>query len=326
MAIIGIDISKQKFDCLWLRDVCSLKVKTKVFTNRPTGFADLVDWCCAQTGEAVGQLQVFLEATGVYHEPLAHYLHDRGVQVFVLNPAWVRSYARSLGVQGKTDRQDSLILARYGATQPVRPWTPERREVRELKALIARHEALQEDLQRELNRREKAEVSGSPGVLASIDNLVTALRQEAERVRQDIDDHIDRHDDLKRDRTLLQSIGGIGEVLSRHLLALLHSRDFNSARQCTAFVGLVPRPWQSGKTVEGRTVLSKAGPPRVRSKLYMGAIVAKRSNPDVKALYERLVARGKPRMSALGAAMRKLLQIAYGVLKTQRPYQPRQAL
>lgn len=326
MAIIGVDISKQKFDCLWLRDVCSLKVKTKVFANRPAGFADLIEWCCAQTGETPEQLQVFLEATGVYHEPLALYLHDRGVQVFVLNPARVREYARSLGMQGKTDKQDSLVLARYGATQPVRPWMPERREVRELKALIARHEALQEDLQRELNRREKAVVSGNLSVLASIDNLVKALQQEAARVRQDIDDHIDRHDDLKRDRALLQSIGGIGEVLSRHLLALLHSRNFSSARQCTAFVGLVPRPWQSGQSVQGRTVLSKAGSPRIRAKLYMGAIVAKGSNPDVKALYDRLLARGKPRMSALGAAMRKLLQIAYGVLKTQQPYQPRQAL
>ena len=326
MAVIGIDISKQKFDCLWLRDVRSLKVKTKVFANRPTGFAELIDWCCAQTGETVEQLQVFLEATGVYHEPLALYLHDRGVQVFVLNPARVREYARSLGIQGKTDKQDSLVLARYGATQPVRPWTPERREVRELKALIARHEALQNDLQREHNRREKAAVSGSLGVLASIDNVVKALQQEAERVRQDIDDHIDRHDDLKRDRALLQSIDGIGEVLSRHLLSLLHSRDFSSARQCTAFVGLAPRPWQSGKTVAAPTRLSKAGPPCLRAKLYMGAIVAKGCNPDVKALYERLLARGKARMSALGAAMRKLLQIAYGVLKTQRPYQPRQAL
>lgn len=165
MAIIGIDISKHKFDCLWLRDVRSLKVKTKVFANRSTGFAELIDWCCAQTGETVEQLQVFLEATGVYHEPLALYLHDRGVQVFVLNPARVREYARSLGIQGKTDKQDSLVLARYGATQPVRPWTPERREVRELKALIARHEALQDDLQRELNRREKKRRSA--GVRAS---------------------------------------------------------------------------------------------------------------------------------------------------------------
>ncbi|WP_442963811.1 transposase [Pseudomonas sp. EpS/L25] len=99
-------------------------------------------------------------------------------------------------------------------------------------------------------------------------------------------------------------------MLSRHLLALLHRRDFSSARQCTAFVGLVPRPWQSGKSVQGRTVPSKAGSPRIRAKLYRGAIVA-------KGMYERLLARGKPRMSALGAAVRKLLQIAYGVLKTQ---------
>ncbi|MBO3277201.1 IS110 family RNA-guided transposase [Pseudomonas schmalbachii] len=323
MTVIGIDVSKQKLDCLWLRDPESLKIKTKVFANQPSGFAALIDWCCAQTGETAGQLRVFLEATGVYHEALAYYLHDRGVQVFVLNPAHVRDYARSLGVRGKTDKQDSLVLARYGSSHQVRRWQPERREIRELKAMIARYEALQEDLQREANRREKAEITGSSiSVLASIDTMLSALRQEAERLRQDIDDHIDRHDGLKRDRELLQSIQGIGEVLSRHLLAMLHSRDFASARQCAAFAGLVPRPWESGSSVKGRAHLTKTGQPRLRAKLYMGAIVAKRYNPTVRALYQRLLARGKAKKSALGAAMRKLLQIAYGVLKTQTHYQP----
>ncbi len=323
MAVIGIDVSKQKLDCLWLRDPESLKVKTKVFANHTDGFAALVDWCCAHSGVAVGELKVFLEATGVYHECLAYYLHDRGVQVFVLNPAQVRDYARSLGIRGKTDKQDSLVLARFGTTQQARRWLPEAREIRELKAMIVRYEALQEDLQRELNRREKAEVSqASLSVVASIDTMLGALRQEAERLKQEIDDHIDRHDQLKRDRALLQSIQGIGDVLSRHLLAFLHSRDFGSARQCAAYAGLVPRPWDSGTSVKGKPRLTKAGQPRLRAKLYMGAIVAKQHNPTVKALYQRLLARGKAKMSALGAAMRKLVQIAYGVLKTQTPYQP----
>jgi transposase len=101
----------------------------------------------------------------------------------------------------------------------------------------------------------------------------------------------------------------------------MHSHAFHSAEQLAAYLGLVPVERQSGSSLMGRTRLSKAGPARVRAVLYMAAVVATRRNPHVKALYERLLARGKSKMSALGAAMRKLVHLCFGVIKNQQPYQ-----
>lgn len=125
MAVVGVDVSKKSIDVLWLRDLETLKVKTKTLPNTAKGFAELVSWLTKNADEPVTELQVFMEATGVYHESLAYHLHDQGAQVFVLNPAHVRDYARSIGSRGKTDKQDSFVLARYGATQSPRAWEPE---------------------------------------------------------------------------------------------------------------------------------------------------------------------------------------------------------
>jgi len=102
---------------------------------------------------------------------------------------------------------------------------------------------------------------------------------------------------------------------------LTTTHNFGSAEQLAAYLGLVPVERQSGGSVMGRTKLSKAGPAKIRAVLYMAAVVAIRCNPHVKSIYERLLARGKSKMSALGAAMRKLVHLCFGALKTRQPYQ-----
>src|SRR5690606_15671623 len=134
-----------------------------------------------------------------------------------------------------------------------------------------------------------------------------------------IDDHIDRHPQLKKDRELMASIPGVGAVISRIMLSLIHSRSFTQARQVSAFVGLVPRIQESGQW-KGRSRLSKQGPAKIRAKLYMAAIACAQWNPDIKAQYQRLLANGKSKMQALGAAMRKLVQICFGGVKHQSEY------
>ena len=134
-------------------------------------------------------------------------------------------------------------------------------------------------------------------------------------------DHIDQHPRLRQDRNLLLSIPAVGEKTAQRLVAVLRSRPFQSADQATAFLGLVPIECQSGSSLHRRPRLSKAGAPRIRAALYMAAVVAIRYNPHIRTLYERLLARGKAKMAALGAAMRKLVQLAFGVLKHQKPYQ-----
>lgn len=324
---IGIDVSKRKLDCLWLRQIEPRKVKSKVFPNTPTGHQQLLEWSQKQTGQPLHNLRFVMEATGIYHERLAYHLHEHGGEVAVLNPAQVRDYAKGIAVRTKTDRKDSLVLAQYGAKESVRLWKPEPAEVRKLKELLSRLEALQGDIQREHNRLEKA-LSGlcHPEVERSISTVLKGLEEEQKRLEAMIDDHINTHPQLKQDRQLLESIPGIGPTLSRVMTSVYRSKDFKQASQMAAYLGVVPIEQQSGTSVNKRPRLSKAGSARIRAKLYMPAVVACQYNPTAKALYERLLARGKCKMSALCAVMRKLIHLCFGVLKHQQKYSSQAAL
>lgn len=322
MMVIGIDVSKRKLDCAWLRDQTQRKVKTRVFDNNPSGFAALLQWAERNTGASPQALHFVLEATGVYHEALAYALHRAGARVSVVNPAQSRRYAESFGRRSKTDKKDSVMLAWYGATQQPQPWQPEPEAIRVLKALIARLEAVEEDIQRENNRLEKAEISGvAPEVIRSIRTVLAHLEAERQRLINEIEQHIDQNPTLKKDHSLLESIPGIGPVLSRTMTAMLRSRDFRSAAQAGAYVGLAPLHNQSGTSVRGRSAISKSGNSRIRAKLYMAAVVATKHNPTIRAFYRRLLDNGKSKMVALVAAMRKLVHICFGVLKHQQPFQ-----
>ncbi len=201
MAIIGIDVSKHKLDCLWLKDLSSLKVKSKVQANTPKGHQALMDWAVQQTGEAIESVHFIMEATGIYHEALAYALHEAGANVSIVNPAQMRDYAKSLGTRTKTDKKDSLVIARYGATQHPRLWQPEAPEIRRLKALLARYEMVKQDIQREQNRLEKAQITQvSDEVLLSIETVHKQLEAEKSRLAALIDEHSDQHPGLRQDR------------------------------------------------------------------------------------------------------------------------------
>jgi transposase len=321
MFFIGIDVSKAKLDCSLLLDVASSKRRAKTVANSKAGVSELLAWCVKQHASPY-ELHAILEGTGVYHEQAALALADAGVTVSIVNPAQVKDFGRSLGVRTKTDGVDSLVLARYGALLKPRPWTPPAQEARVLQALLSRREAIAQDLQRERNRLEKADATETPPLIRqSLLDSIAFLEQQLAKLQQDIDDHINKHPKLKADRELLVSIPAVGPQVGNHLLAVMHNHHFQSAEQLAAYLGLVPIERQSGTSILGRPRLSKAGPSRVRAVLYMAAIVGTQHNPHIKALYQRLQARGKTKMSALGAAMRKLVHLCFGVLKTRQPYQ-----
>jgi transposase len=324
MNIIGIDVSKLKLDCAWLKE--SNKIKAKAVANSPEGWQQLVAWAQTNTGSEIGGLHFVMEATGIYHENLAAWLYDNGANVSVVNPAHVKHYAQSLGVQAKNDKKDSAVLARYGQREQPSLWQPAPAEVRTLKALLSRLAAVEKDLQREKNRQEKAIVADTPDtVLKSITHMIGLFEAEQAALEKLIDEHIKKHKKLKDNKVLLESIPGVGKVVSRQMLMVLESHQFASASQCAAYLGLVPVQKESGSSLKARPQLAKNGNPRIRAKLYMATVTATRHNPDIKAQYERLTGKGKSKMSALGAAMRKLVQICYGVIKHQQPYQPQVA-
>lgn len=317
MFYLGIDVAKAKLDCALLNQ-STKKQKSKVVPNTSAGFAQLIEWLAKNDAHSP---HVIMEPTGVYHEPAALALTDSGLTVSLVNPAQLRNFAQGLGVKTKTDKADSSVLARYGATQNPPAWTAPSRSVRTLKALLARRDAVADDLQRELNRKEKATATETPGsVLKSIDDSIVYLEAALKRLQDMIDDHVDGDPDLRDKKNLLETIPGVGPRVSDHITALLAGRDFDTAEQLAAYLGLVPVQWESGSSVKGRPRMSKAGPAHLRKLLYMPAVVAIRWNPHIKAHYDRMLERGKSKMAAIGAAMRKLAHLCFGVVKNGKPY------
>lgn len=323
----GIDVSKEKLALGWLRDVNTGKKKTKVLNNTAVGHQQVVNWLLKTSQAKAEEILVTLEPTGVYHEALLYYLHEQGFNVLLVNPGKAKQYAESVNQIHKTDPQDAMMLANYGYAQhrQLSLWQPEAPQIRELKVMIRRLDALEKDLQRERNRQEAIKFSlSSDRVMASVQAMIRTLSEEIAALQKDIDDHINRYPDLKHNRALLESINGIGPVMSRELVCLFASKHFKNAKQVAAYLGLVPKLKQSG-TLKGRTTLSKTGDARIRAKLYMAAVSATQHNPDIHAQRNRLLKAGKLKMEALGAAMRKLVQICFGVIKHQRKFQPQVA-
>ncbi len=156
----------------------------------------------------------------------------------------------------------------------------------------------------------------------SIESVVSHLDEQIARTEKLIRKHINNHPLLRADRDLLLSIPGLGEATVARLMSEINFHQYESARQVAAFAGLVPRLRESGASVRGRARLSKMGAPRIRRSLYFPAVTALRCNPVIKAWARGLRERGKCKMQIIGAVMRKLIHLAYGVLKSGKPYDP----
>ena len=196
------------------------------------------------------------------------------------------------------------------------PPTPELLKLRQMVTFV---EALQEERTQQLNRLSAQ--PDLPEVQQALQDQLALLDKQIEQFQQAIHDHIDSHPDLRHQHDLLRSIKGIGEVTAAKLISV-NLRAFDSSRAVSAFSGLSPRVAESGSSVHQQTRLCKLGDASLRQALYMPAMAAQRSNPIIKAFCDRLAEHGKCKMAILGAAMRKLLCLAYGVLKSDMPFDP----
>jgi transposase len=312
----GLDVSKLKFNACLARE--GGKLRHKVFPNTPGGFAQLSDWLSEQ---GVKRAHACLEATGTYGDSLATDLHGHDHCVSVVNPAAIQAYARSHLSRTKTDRADAALIAGFCAERRPPGWHPPAPELRELQALVRRLDSLVEMRPTEQNRL----CSGVTvvAVRESVEELVAHLSEQIRRTGALIRSHTDRHPGLRRQRELLDTIPGVGEATAAALPAEVPDlKEYRSARQVAAFAGLVPRERQSGSSVRGRVRLPKSGNARLRKALYFPAVTALRCSPFFQAWAEGLRRRGKSKMAVIGAVMRKLIHLAYGVLKTGRPFDP----
>lgn len=317
---VGIDTAKKSFDVAALSDNGKIKTKARL-VNTATGHQELEAWLGKH---AEPNCWVVLEATSVYHEALAEFLYSKGYRVCVINPAVIHAFGKEELRRVKTDKADAKLIASYAQSKQakLRAWVPEPLPRRRLRALVRRLTDLNQLRQMEENRLDVADDS----VLGSIRSVISHLDHEIAETKKAIKDHIDDDPDLRQNRDLIITIKGLGETTASMLLGELGDPLlFKGARSIVAFAGLNPLINQSGEWT-GPTPISKTGSARIRTGLFMPGIVSIRWNPAIKALADRMKAKGKAPKQIVCAAMRKLLHIVYGVLKSGKPFDPQLAL
>jgi transposase len=317
--VVGIDVSKKKLDAALLADG---KLKYKVVENTNKGYEELVVWLRKQ-GVVIADVHACMESTGVYSEPVALGLLAMGMKVSVVNPNLVKGFGQSENIRNKNDRADAGVIARYCATMHPPPWEAPSPELQHLRSLTDRVAALKDMRQQEENRLEGYTTRNDLAMQAEAKQMIAHFDEAIKRLGKDIDDHIDRHPDLKRDVDLMTSIPGLGRVTAAKVISRVGDiRRFTDAKKLAAYLGVTPKQRQSGSSVRGRSTISRMGSGEVRTAMYMPAITAIRYNPLIAAFAERLSANGMAKMAVVVAAMRKLVHQIYGVVCSGRPFDP----
>jgi transposase len=304
--VVGIDVSKDRLD------VHVLPIGAAFFVSNDTaGIEDLI----SRLAELAPAL-VALEATGGFETLAAVQLGAAGLPAAIVNPAQVRSFADGLGRRAKTDAIDAAVIARFAVATGIEAKPLPGEQTRFLADLVARRRQImtmivaeEARLKRALNRPLKK----------SIARLLAALRRELASIDADLDAQIRNSPAWRIKEDLLSSVPGVGKAISRTLIAELPELGSLDRRQIAALVGLAPFTRQSGKW-RGNSFIA-GGRASVRTALFMGALVASRHNPVLKAFRDKLVANGKPKMVAIIATARKLLVILNAIIRDQKPWQ-----
>jgi transposase len=310
-SVLGIDIGKNSFDAALIVDK---KVKVKKFANSIEGFINCKLWL-----EKLNiKPHMCLESTGVYGIPFASFMQEHNYIVSIINPVKIKRFAESELARNKTDSSDAQSIARFCLTMKPKPWLPPADHLVHLRQLVTYLESLIIMKFQEKNRLEFLTEKTSSIVKTHINQLELLI----EEVKKNIDEIIKNNQNLDHKKKLLNSIPGIGYETTIRILAYMGNvEDFPSAKEYAAFAGLSPKQYESGSSVKRKTRLSKIGNPKIRKALYMPTLVAIRHNPIAQGFYARLVKNGKCKMAAVGATMRKLLHIIYGVLKSNKPFE-----
>ena len=303
---IGIDVSQE-----WLDLSAYPTGQVRRFRTTPAGLRSLSKYC----RDAQPRIIAF-EASGGYERPLADALAQAKLPFVVLNPRNVRSYARSVGVLAKTDRIDAAVIARFASVNRLSPKAPPSAAEREARDLVTRRNQLVANQTRELHQARHA----TGPSLASAQRQLAFLKQEIAAVEQALRQVIERDGALRARWERLLSVPGVGALLAGVLVATLPELGRVNREAIAMLAGVAPLARDSGKR-EGKR-FCWGGRAVVRSALYMPTLAAIQHNAVLRALYLRLVGRGKPKKVALVACMRKMLTMLNAILREETVWNP----
>jgi transposase len=261
-----------------------------------------------------------MESTSVYWEEVAEILYETGYQVSVVNPVRIKGYAISKLSRSKTDPLDGDVIAEFCQKQSPDVWEPPSAVEKKLRALVRHLEALKKSRTQQSNRLSTCK---DEDVKNSLDTLLNTIDAEIKQVKKQINDLIDQNPDLKERKELLKSIPGFNDKTAIHILAEMYDLpNYKNAKAVAADVGITTSHHESGTSVRRKPKISRMGKAAIRAALYYPAITALQHNPAVQKLAKRLEARGKTKSVIQGAAKRKLMHLAYGVVKNGKPFDP----
>jgi transposase len=307
MDVVGIDVSKADFHACLLQ---GQKRAKKSFPNGPSGYRQLLGWL---RNRKCREVHACMEATGGYWLGLARAMHASGAIVSVVNPSRTALFARSQLRRTKTDLVDAEMIAEFCQTQQPSRWEPPAPEVLELRGLLSYREHLVAEQIRFKQLAKDLHVSKKLERLhqEQLDNVAAMLEEVEVQIRV----LMKQHRPLEAAITALTDVQGIGLVTAAALVAKLPVHRLRDKKAAAAYVGLCPSERQSGTSVRGKPRICKTGNASLRRDLYMPAVVAMRYNPILSAFAQRLRESGKAPKVIIAAVMRKLVVLAFSLIK-----------
>ncbi|MGJ8738788.1 IS110 family transposase [Zobellia laminariae] len=321
---LGIDVSKLNLSLslgfLSERLVKEFKSHPDV-SNDVSGYKELLKWLGKSVDSTV-ELLVVMEATGVYHQGIAHYLHKQGYAVSVMQSGRVKRYAQSLDQRSKTDALDSRMLSMLGLERSIRLWRPPSKELQQLKALSRERSSLLKDRTIENNRQGAIESSvySNSKALKRHKNRLKLFNSQIELIEQEMQELTSKNEVLKRKIGFMTSIPGISYISAATVIGeTLGFESIVNAKQLTSYAGYDVVLRESGN-FKGKTRISKKGNSHIRAALHMPSMTCVRCNPTLKQFYNRLKPKKAKPLVALIAVQRKLLILMYTLWKNEEVY------
>lgn len=324
---IGIDISKDDFKVCFMQQKDNGKIKIKgsrTFSNKLIGYKAFRAWFLSKVSQDCS-LCFSMEATGVYHENLAYYLHDLGYQVSILLAQTVKAYFQSLNIKTKTDKSDSRYIAQLGIERNLKAWHPISSNIRSLKQLTRERASIQKEKTALQNKLHAYHHSHEPSkdAIRLVKQRISLLEKQKIVIEQKIKTCVEKDDFLKERIEKVCTIKGFSLISVAVIVAETNGfQHFTSRSQLVSYSGYDVVERQSGSSIKGRTRISKKGNTHIRAILHFPALSAIKYEPVFAALYNRVFERSAYKMKGLVAVQRKLLLTAYTLFKKNEAFDP----
>jgi transposase len=264
-----------------------------------------------------------MEATGVYHSNLAHWLYSAGFDIAIINPLIIKRYAQMKMTRVKTDKSDCALIAEYGFKEKLNLFTPKSQKSQEIGIILKTIEDFlhQKSITESQKHALMHQANYPKEIVAVYDKLLKFITQEIYMLKEKMQFLLKAH--FANEYTLLNSIKGVGLMSSAMIVSVFDCfKSFDTAKQAASFVGIAPAPYESGTSVKRRGSISKQGSPLARKLLFMATLSGMQFNELLKVYYTRLLENGKSKKQAMIAVSHKLLRIVFGVLKHNKPFTP----